>query len=155
MSELIDVLDYLLPEGVLFRQEDYLGNKSEEKSDKSCLEMPMAVLVNGDSYSAAEFFAAALAEYEWGTVVGQPTTGKGNFQVTFQLSDGSGIGLSIGKYYTPKDVSLADKGGLVPEDEFLVEVSEELEAKIYAELVPPEEDPQIQAAVKALTEGIK
>lgn len=153
--ELVKLLDYLLPEGKLFISRDYTGKESTDWSDSKCLRMPMAVLVNGNSYSAAEFFAAALAEYEWGTVVGQPTTGKGNFQVTFQLSDGSGIGLSIGKYYTPKDVSLADKGGLVPEDEFLVEVSEELEAKIYAELVPPEEDPQIQAAVKALTEGTK
>ena len=100
-----------------------------------------------------ELSETALEEYEWATVVGDPTTGKGNFQVTFQLSDGSGVGLSIGKYFTPKGVSLADAGGLVPK--VLVEISEELEAKIYSDLVPPEEDPQIQAAVNALTEGTK
>ena len=91
VSEMIDVLDYLLPEGVLFRQEDYAGNKSEEKSDESCLEMPMAVLINGDSYSAAEFFAAALREYEWATVMGEKTSGKGYYQLTITLSDGSAV----------------------------------------------------------------
>ena len=149
--ELVKLLDYLLPEGKLFVSKDYTGKESTDWSDDKCLRMPMAVLINGNSYSAAEFFAAALEEYEWATVVGDPTTGKGNFQVTFQLSDGSGVGLSIGKYFTPKGVSLADAGGLVPK--VLVEISEELEAKIYADLVPPEEDPQIQAAVNALTEG--
>ena len=151
--ELVKLLDYLLPEGKLFVSKDYTGKESTDWSDDKCLRMPMAVLINGNSYSAAEFFAAALEEYEWATVVGDPTTGKGNFQVTFQLSDGSGVGLSIGKYFTPKGVSLADAGGLVPK--VLVEISEELEAKIYADLVPPEEDPQIQAAVNALTEGTK
>ena len=151
--ELVKLLDYLLPEGKLFVSKDYTGKESTDWSDDKCLRMPMAVLINGNSYSAAEFCAAALEEYEWATVVGDPTTGKGNFQVTFQLSDGSGVGLSIGKYFTPKGVSLADAGGLVPK--VLVEISEELEAKIYADLVPPEEDPQIQAAVNALTEGTK
>ncbi len=151
--ELVKLLDYLLPEGKLFISRDYTGEETTDWSDDKCLQMPMTVLVNGDSYSAAEFFAAALEEYNWATVVGDRTTGKGNFQVTFQLSDGSGIGLSIGKYFTPKGVSLADAGGLEPDE--LVEVSEEMEAKIYAELVPPEEDPQIQAAIKVLTEGTK
>lgn len=151
--ELVELLDYLLPKGDLFHSVDYSGQKDTDTSDAKCLEMPMAVLINGNSYSAAEFFAAALNEYDWATIVGDPTTGKGNFQYTFELPDGSGVGLSVGKYYTPNGVSLADQGGLVPE--VLVEVSDELAAKIYADLVPYEEDPQIQAAVKALTEGTK
>ncbi len=151
--ELVDLLDYLLPKGDLFHSEDYSGQKDTDTSDAKCLEMPMAVLINGNSYSAAEFFAAALNEYDWATIVGDPTSGKGNFQYTFELPDGSGVGLSVGKYYTPHGVSLADQGGLQPE--VLVEVSDELAAKIYADLVPYEEDPQIQAAVKALTAGTK
>ena len=151
--ELVALLDYLLPKGDLFHSVDYSGQRDTDTSDAKCLRMPMAVLVNGNSYSAAEFFAAAMDEYDWATIVGEPTTGKGNFQYTFELPDGSGVGLSVGKYYTPNGVSLADQGGLVPE--VLVEVSDELAAKIYADLVPYEEDPQIQAAVKALTEGTK
>ena len=151
--ELVNILDYLLPEGDLFHSVDYSGKKETDTSDAKCLQMPMAVLINKNSYSAAEFFAAALEEYNWATVVGDPTSGKGNFQYTFDLPDGSGVGLSVGKYYTPNGVSLAEQGGLVPE--VLVEISDELAAKIYADLVPPAEDPQIQAAVKVLTEGTK
>lgn len=151
--ELVNILDYLLPEGDLFHSVDYSGKKDTDTSDAKCLQMPMAVLINKNSYSAAEFFAAALEEYNWATVVGDPTSGKGNFQYTFDLPDGSGVGLSVGKYYTPNGVSLAEQGGLVPE--VLVEISDELAAKIYADLVPPAEDPQIQAAVKVLTEGAK
>ena len=99
--ELVALLDYLLPAGPLFRAEDYQGNVEVDRSDADCLEIPMAVLVNGYSYSAAEFFAAALSEYEAAIVVGQQTYGKGYFQTTIRLNDGSAVGLSVGKYTTP------------------------------------------------------
>ena len=146
-DELVKLLDYLLPEGPLFRSEDYKGNVSVDESDASCLEMPMAVLVNEGSYSAAEFFAAALDEYDWAIVAGAQTSGKGYFQVTYRLSDGSAVGLSIGRYTTPNGVSLQDVG-IVPD--LAVEVDPETDYKIYAGILAPEEDPQIQAAVKAL-----
>ncbi len=146
-DELVKILDYLLPEGVLFRSELYNGTTEQDTSDAACLEMPMAVLVNGDSYSAAEFFAAALQEYNWGLVVGQQTVGKGYFQNTFALSDGSAVGLSVGKYYTPKGVSLADVG-VTPDR--VVEVDDETAAKIYYNLLDPMEDPQILAAMELL-----
>ena len=145
--ELVKLLDYLLPEGVLFRSEDYTGKVTVDESDANFLDMPMAVLVDANSFSAAEFFAAAMAEYDAAVVVGQPTTGKGYFQTTFVLSDGSAIGLSVGKYTTPNGVSLANVG-IKPE--ILVEVDEDTEFAIYAGIMDPEEDPQIQAAVKAL-----
>ena len=146
-KELVKVLDYLLPEGPLFRSEDYTGKTSVDESDADCLEIPMAVLVNGDSYSAAEFFAAALDEYDAAIVVGEQTTGKGYFQNTFELDDGSAVGLSIGKYTTPNGVSLADVG-ITPE--VYVEVEEDTAFLIYAGTLDPAEDPQIQAAVGAL-----
>lgn len=146
--ELVQVLDYLLPEGTLFRSLHYTGKETVDTSDGNCLPLPMAVLINGNSYSAAEFFAAALEEYGWAVTVGEPTTGKGYFQELFELSDGSAVGLSVGKYFTPNGVSLAEVGGLDPE--LLVEVDADTAAKIYSGLLAPEEDPQIQAAVKAL-----
>lgn len=146
-AELVAILDYLLPEGPLFRTEDYAGKKTVETSDEKCLELPMAVLVNGESYSAAEFFAAALSEYEAAVVIGEQTTGKGYFQYTYMLPDGSAVGLSAGKYYTPNGVSLAEKG-ITPD--VVVPVDEETANAIYAGMLKPEEDPQIQAAVKAL-----
>ncbi len=144
-KELVAVLDYLLPEGPLFRTEDSSGEQTVENSDANCLEMPMAVLVNGDSYSAAEFFAAALSEYDAAKVVGSQTSGKGYYQATFQLPDGSAVGLSIGKYYTPNGISLAGVG-ITPD--VAVPVDEQIAAAIKAGTLAPEEDPQIQAAIQ-------
>lgn len=146
-SELVEVLDYLLPEGKLFTRVDYSGKESTDMSDAHCIDLPMAVLVNADSYSAAEFFAAALSEYGVATVVGEKTVGKGYFQTTFQLPDGSAVGLSIGKYYTPKGESLAGVG-ITPDVE--VAVSDEIAAKIYAGTLDLSEDPQALAAMDAL-----
>ena len=149
VHELVDVLDYILPEGELFRSVDYRGNESVDSSDKNCIEgVPMAVLVNGNSYSAAEFFAAALREYDYALVVGQPTVGKGYFQQNYKLEDGSAVNLSVGKYFTPKGVSLAEVGGLIPD--VPVEVDEDTAMAIYAGTLDPMEDPQILAAIEAL-----
>ena len=112
----------------------------------------MAVLINGESYSAAEFFAAALKEYDYAVTVGQSTTGKGYFQNTLELSDGSAGNLSVGKYYTPKGVSLAEEGGLVPD--ITVEVDEDTMVQLYSHSVPQQEDTQLQAAVKAMEETL-
>lgn len=149
VHELVNVLDHILPEGELFRSVDYRGNESVDTSDKNCIEgVPMAVLVNGDSYSAAEFFAAALREYDYALVVGQPTVGKGYFQQNYKLEDGSAVNLSVGKYFTPKGVSLAEVGGLIPD--VPVEVDEDTAMAIYAGTLDPMEDPQILAAIEAL-----
>ena len=145
--ELIKVLDYLLPEGEIFHTEYYDGREDISQSDAACLGLPMAVLVNGDSYSAAEFFAAALQEYEAATVVGTQTCGKGYFQQTYELTDGSAVGLSVGKYYTPKGENLAGIG-ITPD--IVVELTEEEDRALLANQLAPEEDPQIQAALKAL-----
>lgn len=146
-NELVQVLDYLLPEGEVFHTVTYDGKENIDYSDEKCLEIPMAVLVNSGSYSAAEFFAAALQEYEAAIVVGEKTTGKGYFQNTFLLDDGSAVALSVGKYYTPKGISLADVG-IKPDVE--VSVDEQTSSAIYYGTLTPDEDPQIQAAVKAL-----
>lgn len=145
--ELCEILDYLLPEGPLFRSEYYDGTQQVDESDASCLDIPMAVLVNAESISAAEFFAAALAEYDAATTVGQQTIGKGYFQQAYKLSDGSAVGLSVGRYTTPNGVSLANVG-ITPEVE--VEVSEELFWQIYYGNVDWQEDPQVLAAIEVL-----
>ena len=145
--ELCAVLDYLLPEGPLFRSEYYDGTIQGDESDAEYLDMPMAVLVNSESISAAEFFAAALDEYEAATVVGSQTIGKGYFQQTYRLCDGSAVGLSVGRYTTPKGVSLTDVG-ITPD--VVVEVDEELFWQIYYGNVQWQDDPQIMAAVSVL-----
>ena len=146
-DELVKLLDYLLPEGDLFRSVSFDGTENVDTSDEKYLDMPMAVLVNGNSYSAAEFFAAALQEYEAAVVVGEPTVGKGYYQQTIPLGDGSAVALSTGKYFTPKGNSLAEKG-ITPT--VRVDVDEETAAAIYYGTSKPAEDPQLQAAIKAL-----
>ena len=145
--ELVELLDYLLPEGDLFRTVDYSGRESVETSDAACLDLPMVVLVNGDSYSAAEFFAVALQEYGAAAVVGEKTTGKGHFQSTLRLNDGSAVALSMGKYFTPRGISL-EGVGITPDLELTVD--QETADAIYYGQLPPEEDPQIQAALEVL-----
>lgn len=142
VHEMVEVLDYLLPEGPLFRSVDYKGKESVDESDKNCLELPMAVLINGKTYSAAEFFAAALHEYDWAVTVGEPTTGKGYYQTTIELGDGSAVQLSTGAYTTPNGVNLTEAGGLVPD--VPVAPGETVQSL--------EEDPQIRAAIEALSQ---
>lgn len=146
-NEMVEILDYLLPKGELFRTVDYRGKEDVEMSDAKYLDLPMAVLVNANSYSAAEFFAAALRDYDAAVIVGEQTSGKGHFQNTFKLSDGSAVSLSVGKYFTPGGVSL-EGVGITPD--VAVAVDEQIGAQIYYNQLPPAEDPQIQAAVATL-----
>ena len=150
-DEMVQVLDYLLPEGELFRSVDYAGQEDVDYSDESHVDLPMAVLVNEDSYSAAEFFAAALQEYGVGQVIGVQTSGKGNFQYTFDLSDGSAVAISSGHYVTPSGKSLTDVG-ITPD--VVMDLSlEDYEALFYGTLEQAD-DEQLQAALQTLTEKV-
>ena len=142
VHEMVEALDYLLPEGPLFRSVSYSGKEDVDESDADCLEIPMAVLINGNTYSAAEFFAAALVEYDWAISVGEPTTGKGYYQTTIELGDGSAVQLSTGAYTTPNGVNLTEVGGLQPQ----VPV---MPADDFSSLL---EDPQIMAAVEVFAQ---
>lgn len=136
LSELVSLLDYLLPDGDLFISVDKQGNETVKTSDKICLSSKMAVLVNANTYSAAEFFAAALQEYDWATIVGEHTTGKARSQITLELSNGGAVHISTHKYLTPDRVDLSEAGGIKPD----------------IEAVNTNEDPQVQlnAAINAL-----
>ena len=115
MTELLKALDHILPEGDLFVSVTKSGKEKVSTSDASCVKLPMAVLINANTYSAAEYFAAALKEYNWATVVGSATTGKGRSQTTIELSDGSAVHISSRKYLTPTRVDLAQTGGITPD----------------------------------------
>ncbi len=149
-TELITLLDYLLPEGPLFYSYYYNGESEVDMSDASCLEIPTVVLVNEDSYSAAEFFAAALQEYDWAEIVGTQTVGKGYMQNTFRLTDGSAMAISTGRYCTPNGVSLAGVG-ITPDH--VVELNEEAAAQLYYGLLEQADDAQLQAAIALLNGG--
>ena len=146
--ELVALLDYLLPEGPLFRSVDYKGKESVDYSKESHLDMPMAVLVNYQSYSAAEFFAAALQEYHAATVIGEQTYGKGRFQEVRKLDDGSAINISTGQYTTPNGVSLVGVG-ITPD--CVVELTQEQKADLYYSRLDKADDAQLQKAIEVLT----
>lgn len=150
-EELVKVLDYLLPEGVIFKSVDFRGNEETEYSDAACVELPMAVLVNEDSYSAAEYFAAALQEYGVASVIGTNTVGKGNYQNGFELSDGSFLNISTGKYFTPQGKNLTDVG-ITPDE--VIDLSDEDYAALYYDQLAAEDDAQLQAALELLLDKI-
>ena len=119
VTQLLEILDYLLPEGDLFITRSKNGDEKVETSDAECVEIPFAVLVNARSFSAAEFFAAALSEFEWATVIGERTTGKGRSQITLELDDGSAVHISNNVYLTPNRIDLSEQGGLAPDIEVI------------------------------------
>ena len=146
LDELSRLLDYLLPEGPIFRSQTKAGRETVVSSDAGCVEMPMAVLVNENTYSAAELFAAELQEWDWGEVVGVQTFGKGFSQQTFPLLNGGAVNLSTAKYFTGQGNCLIGVG-LTPDR--VVELDEEQAAKLRARILDPAEDPQLQAAIAA------
>lgn len=114
------------------------------KEDDHELKVPMAVLVNGNSASAAEVFTGAVQDYEAGIAVGTQTFGKGIVQQLVPLGDGTAIKLTTSHYYTPSGFDLHGKG-LEPDVE--VDLNEELKTKAVVEL---SEDNQVKAAIEAL-----
>ncbi|MBR6763213.1 MAG: PDZ domain-containing protein [Clostridia bacterium] len=142
LNVLISILDRILDKKDLFIEEYQNGQRYTFTSDETGLSYPMAVLCNQHSYSAAEYFAAVLQEYDVATVVGEATTGKGYGQSTIELSDGSAMVLSVIRYYTPEGRSLKESG-VTPDQE--VTLAEDQMALVGR--MDPTEDAQLAAAV--------
>lgn len=143
VDSVCDALDALLPEGKIMTLRTKAGKETVYESDKNEVDLPMAVLVNADSISAAEFFAAALQEYGKAVVVGEQTIGKGYSQQNYELSDGSALHLSDQEYFTPNGKSLIGTG-VTPD----VQSSPAEGFNLY--FTPQEDDVQLQAALAAL-----
>ena len=142
---LAEILDPLLPEGPIMTLRAKNGKEKVYSSDAKALDLPMAVIMNENSYSAAEFFAAALQEYEKAVIVGEQTVGKGYSQRTYALSDGSALRLSDNAYYTPKGKSLIGVGVL---PDIPVELPDEKINRFY--FLNPKDDEQLAAAWEAV-----
>lgn len=145
VKEMSEMLDPLLPEGTIMTLRTKSGSETVYESDAEMIDQPIAVLVDDQSISAAEFFAAALQEYDRTTLVGTHTTGKGRAQQTFELSDGSALNLSVEEYFTPRGNNLAGVG-IAPDVE--VALTDAQSANFY--FLTSEEDPQLQKAVEIL-----
>lgn len=111
LTTVISMLKDILPNGLIVYTEDKDGNRKEySDNDNEELDMPLAVLVNGNSASASEIFAGAIQDYGKGVIVGTQTFGKGIVQTVKPLTDGSAIKFTIAKYFTPKGQDIHGKG---------------------------------------------
>lgn len=145
LDAVVDMLDYVLPKGLIVYTEDKYGNKQEYKGkDNHELKLPIVVMINGNSASASEIFAAAMQDYKKATLVGTTSFGKGIVQSVIPISDGTAIKLTVSKYFTPNGVCIHGTG-VTPDVE--VDLAEELKQKVVIE---HEEDNQLAEAIKVL-----
>lgn len=150
LDAVVEMLDYILPEGMIVYTEDKNGKREEYcGTDKDVLELPMAVLINGNSASASEIFAAAMQDYEAATLVGTTSFGKGIVQTILPLTDGTAVKITISRYFTPRGVCIHGEG-VTPDVE--VELSQELKQMV---VIPHEKDNQLAEAVKAVLQKMK
>jgi carboxyl-terminal processing protease len=111
LGTVVDMLDEILPDGLIVYTQDKDGNKTEYKgSNKNELTVPLAVLVDGNSASASEIFAGAVQDYGIGNIIGTQTFGKGIVQTIRPMTDGSAIKYTIAKYFTPKGQDIHGNG---------------------------------------------
>lgn len=146
LNTVVSMADYILKDqGRILTVADKEGEEEVyDAKDGHSLEIPIAVLVNGNSASASEVFTGALKDYDAATVVGTQTYGKGIVQTLFPLSDGSAVKLTTNHYYTPNGHDIHGKG-ISPDVE--VELDEEA---ARMPVIPEEMDNQLQEAIKVL-----
>lgn len=134
LDTVVGMLKYMLPDGLIVYTEDKQGNRKEYKGqDNDEFNLPLAVIVNGNSASASEIFAGAIQDYGKGTIIGTQTYGKGIVQTVKPLTDGSAIKFTIAKYFTPKGQYIHGKGvtpDMVVEYDTDADVDTQLDAAI-------------------------
>ncbi len=149
LTTITSILDYLLPEGPIITMTDKSGEKYVSSSDANEIDMPMVVLANESTASAAELFTAALVDYGKAIFIGNKTFGKGTVQTTYELSDKSAVKFSTSNYLPPSGVSF-DGIGLYPTEGYDITLTEEELENFY--LLNESEDPQLSAAITYLIE---
>ena len=150
LDSVVKILDRVLPPELLVYTEDKNKNRVEEfAEDNTKVNVPMAVLINGNSASASEIFAGTLQDYKAATLVGTTSFGKGIVQKVIPLSDGTAVKLTISKYFTPKGRNI-HKTGITPDVK--IELDEALQKEV---IIPLDKDNQLQKAIKLLKQQMK
>lgn len=144
LDTVVNISDYLLPKGKILTIKGKNTEPVVFNSKESCIDIPMCVLVNGNSASASEVLVGALKDHSKATVVGETTYGKGVVQTLYPLSDGSGLKITTAKYYTPSGECI-DQKGIKPDKTVKMEVTKALD------LYTLEEDIQLMEAIKQVT----
>ena len=149
VNVVVEMCDLFIEDGTIVYTEDKDGNIIEQYNaeDRNSLDIPMVVLVNGDSASASEIFSGCMKDYGKATIVGTTTFGKGIVQQVIPLNDGSAVKLTIAKYFTPNGNDIHEIG---IEPDVVVELPEEL---LYEPVIPRDQDVQLQKAIELLTVG--
>ena len=148
VTEMTRILDFLLPEGEIFVTVDRSGREESIYSDAKMIDKPAVVLVNSNSFSAAEYFAATLREYGYAEIVGEHTTGKSRMQNNFVFPWGGALHISTSEYLTRNRVRLHDVGGLEPDH--TVPLSDEEYMLFVTGRLDKDDDPQLQQALLLL-----
>lgn len=149
LTSICEILDFLVPEGPIIRIRDKDGKEETVDSDENEFNMPMAVLCNGSTASAAELFTSALMDYDKAVSVGNVTYGKGSMQTTIPLADGSGVKLTTKMYFPPFSEGY-DGIGITPDIE--IDMDESTEGiSIYK--ITDAQDTQLQRAIRYFNEG--
>lgn len=150
LVSVVKILDRILPKGLIVYTEDKYGRRvTEEAVDNKECDIPISVLINGNSASAAEIFAGALQDYQAATIVGTTSFGKGIVQKVIPLTDGTAIKLTISKYYTPNGRNIHGTG-IVPDVE--IDLPDELKQSVEIKL---EDDNQLQEAIRIVKDKLK
>ncbi len=144
--KVVSIADRLLPEGLIVYTEDREKNVQAEKSDKKELNLPMAILINENSASASEILAGAIKDHKKGILVGEKTFGKGLVQNLIPLNDGSGIKITVSRYFTPSGVCIHDAG---IEPDVNIKLDEKYRYTPISQ-VPREDDAQLKKALESL-----
>ena len=145
LDDVVKICDMLLPEGLIVYTEDRSGAREEYYADGEYWNVPMAVLVNGDSASASEIFAAAVQDTGRGVVVGEVTYGKGVVQTLYSFPEGDGVQLTTAVYYAPSGRSIHGQG-VTPD----IEVSLAADSSVVYHAPDAQTDAQLRAALEAL-----
>ena len=150
VTAVVQILDDILPEGTVVYTEDKNGNRQDyTSSGDTYLDYPIAVLINGESASASEILAGAIKDYQYGTLIGTTTFGKGIVQTIFPLEDGDAVKLTTAKYFTPNG-NYIHGVGIEPDIELEYEYLDK-DATSYDEAY----DNQIQKAIEVLKDKIQ
>jgi len=145
VTAVTEILDEILPEGLLVYIQDKHGKKQEFYSkEETVIDMPLAVLINKNSASASEILAGAIRDYEYGTLIGTNTYGKGVVQTVYPLADGDAVKLTTAKYFTPKGENIHGTG-IAPDIELEYEFLDK-DAEVYDEM----QDNQILKGIEVL-----
>ena len=150
LDAVVKIVDRLIKPGLVVYTEDKYGSREEEKAtDADAVNVPVAVLINGNSASASEIFAGTLQDYKKATIIGTTSFGKGIVQKVIPLSDGTAVKLTISKYYTPNGRNIHGTG-ITPDIE--IEMDDAMKKQV---VVPIEKDNQLQQAIKTVTDQRK